>query len=71
VSRAPVAPSDLPAACRTWDDRRRVWVPKRRYGSEREARFALGNDRRMEPYPCKASQVGRHWHLGHRKSAKR
>lgn len=69
--RDAVSPADLPAACRTWDDRRRVWVPKVRYATEREARAALGKDRRMQAYPCPAAQVGRHFHLGHRKAARR
>lgn len=65
MKRDPIAASDLPAACRTWDSKRRVWVPKVRYASDREAAAALGNDRRMTAYRCKASQVGTHFHVGH------
>jgi hypothetical protein len=58
--------SDLPAACRTWDGRRRAWVPKTRWASEHEAEKDAPRGQRA--YRCKA---GAHFHLGHPSKGKR
>lgn len=61
--KEPITASDLPSACRTWDKRRRVWVPKTRYVSDSEASKAA--PRGQQAYRCKAAQVGVHFHVGH------
>lgn len=69
--KEPITASDLPSACRTWDDKRRVWVPKARYASDREASLAVRKDPRLSAYRCKASKDPAHFHVGHTKGSRR
>jgi hypothetical protein len=55
-----ISASDLPSHCRTWDDKRRVWVPKTRWATATEANKAAG--KKMRGYKCK---TGQHFHIGH------
>lgn len=55
-----ISASDLPKHCRTWDDKRRAWVPKTRYADATAARAAAG--KKMRAYRCIA---GEHFHVGH------
>ncbi len=58
-----VEAGDLPAQCRTWDAKRRVWVAKTRYASDKEATAAAPKG--QSAYRCKASKDTPHFHLGH------
>jgi hypothetical protein len=58
-----IAVGDLPSACRTWDNKRRVWVAKTKYGTEAEADRAAG--RGMRAYRCNAKRSEPHFHVGH------
>lgn len=58
-----ISASDLPSNCRTWDDRRRVWMPKTRYATAAEANAVAG--KKMRGYKCKATSGGAHFHVGH------
>jgi hypothetical protein len=58
-ARETVAPNELPSRCRTWDARRRAWVPKLRYDDAATAREVIGKDRTKVSYKC-----GDHWHVG-------
>lgn len=69
MPKDPVAPGDLPSACRTWDARRRVWVPKARYADQPTARSAAG--KKMRAYRCVATSVGEHFHVGHPSQGRR
>lgn len=61
--KPPVGVDELPSQCRTWDHKRRVWVPKARYASDREA--AKAAPKGQQSYRCKATSVGVHFHTGH------
>lgn len=64
--KATVRPSELPAACRTWDDRRRAWKPKARFATEHEARRLVG--KKMRAHLC---PTGDHYHVGHPSQGRR
>ena len=67
MAKDAIAASDLPAHCRRWDDRRRVWVPKDRYATAADAKAVIRKDKEKAAYKCKATSVGEHFHIGRSK----
>lgn len=63
----PVSAEDLPAKCRRWDDKRRVWVAKQRFATAADADAVARTDKTLSAYKCPASSVGQHFHVGRTK----